>query len=255
MKILKLGGSVITKKAGYREPNKKNITLMAKTVAAIWKKGMRDFVLVHGAGSFGHALVVKHGINEGVKNTAQKLGYADTHAACSELSLLLVKALVDAEVPAISIPPALIIGQKDRRILRFDGKIVQDYLTSGYLPVLYGDMVPDIGLGGSVCSGDQIVAYLGKGAEFVVLATNVDGVFDDAGNLIPEITTSNFDEISKHLKDGPEGGAKDVTGAMKGKLMELLALDTTAYIVNAAHPERIEDLMFGKATICTKVKK
>ena len=62
-------------------------------------------VLVHGAGSFGHALVMKHGIAEGVKNTAQKLGYADTHAACSELSLLLVETLILEGVPA-SVDPA-----------------------------------------------------------------------------------------------------------------------------------------------------
>lgn len=251
MKIVKIGGSFITKKSGYREADGANIASIANAMAAIWKKGMRDFILVHGAGSFGHALVLKHGLNEGVQSAAQKLGYADTHAACSELSLLLVKGLVEAGAPAVSIPPAVIITQKGGRILRFDMKTVDGYLRSGYLPVLYGDMVPDSSLGGSVCSGDQIVAYLGKGAERVVLATNVDGVLDDSGKVIPKITSANFNEISRHLK----GSAGDVTGAMAGKLKELLALDTPAYIVNAANPERIEALLAGKAAVCTEVRK
>jgi isopentenyl phosphate kinase len=178
MKVLKIGGSLITKKSGYREPDAGNIAMLAAAVAAVWKKGVRDFIVVHGAGSFGHALVLKHGINDGVQSAAQKLGYADTHAACSELSLLLVKALVEAGAPAVSIPPAVILTQKGKRISSFDAKVTDGYLRSGYLPVLYGDMVPDSALGGSVCSGDQIVSYLGRQAEFVVLATNVDGVLD-----------------------------------------------------------------------------
>ena len=249
MKLLKIGGSVITDKKGYKKARPKAILAIAKTVADIWRRGARDLILVHGAGSFGHAVVIQRKLEDGVKNTEQKLGFADTHASCSELSLLLVKALVDNGVPAISIPPAVILKLKDKRISSFDLKIVHDYLASGYLPVLYGDMVPDSIFGGYPCSGDQIIAYLGKEADFVVLATNVDGVFDEKGNVIPEITRANLPEISKHLSPTKN----DVTGGMFGKISELLELSTPAYIVNAHHPERIEALFLGKNTICTKI--
>jgi isopentenyl phosphate kinase len=251
MKVLKIGGSFITKKSGYREPDEANIKKAARAVAAVWKKGTKDFVLVHGAGSYGHPLVLRHGINDGVKTDAQRLGYADTHAACSELSLLFVKALVEEGVPAVSIAPSAIITQKDKRISRFDTNVVNYCMEGGCLPVLYGDMVPDVALGGSVCSGDQIVAYLGRKADFIVLATNVDGVLDGAGKVIPKITTANFADISKHLKSVPG----DVTGAMAGKLKELLALDTVSYIVNCTHPERLEALMAGRPALCTEVRK
>jgi isopentenyl phosphate kinase len=251
MKVVKIGGSFITKKSGYREPEPANIMKIAKAISAIWKKGIRDFVLVHGAGSFGHGPVLRHGINDGVKTEAQKLGYADTHAACSELSLLLVETLINEGVPAVSIPPAAIITQTNRRIAGFDAVAVEHYLKNGYLPVLYGDMVPDSAMGGSVCSGDQIVAYLGEKADFIVLATNVDGVLDASGKVIPKITTANLAGVSKHLKAAPG----DVTGAMAGKLKELLALDTVSYIVNGAHPERLEALMAGRHAICTEVRK
>lgn len=251
MKLLKIGGSVITDKNGYRKARLENISRLANTVAGIWRKGARDLVLVHGAGSFGHAVVIKHGLEEGVKNAAQKLGYADTHAACSELSLMFVKALIENGVPAISIPPAVVLSLKGGRISSFDTKIVDDYLQSGYLPVLYGDMAPDSVLGGHPCSGDQIIAYLGKGADMVVLVTDVDGVLDDNGMVIPLVTEHNFFEISKHLKHTPN----DVTGGMKGKLKELLALGTVAYIVNGLHPERVEAIFSGKATVCTQINK
>ncbi|MDD5339990.1 MAG: hypothetical protein PHV13_01940, partial [Candidatus ainarchaeum sp.] len=141
MKVLKIGGSFITKKSGYREPDEANMKKAARAVAAVWKKGIRDFVLVHGAGSYGHPLVLRHGINDGVRTEQQKLGYADTHAACSELSLLFVKALVEEGVPAVSLAPSAIITQKNKRISRFDTDVVNGCLKGGCLPVLYGDMV------------------------------------------------------------------------------------------------------------------
>ncbi len=251
MKILKLGGSAITDKNAERKARPEQIRRLAKAISEVWKSGMRDMVVVHGAGSFGHTLVLKHGINEGIETEEQRLGYADTHAACSELSLLVVKALIGEGIPAISIPPSSVIIQKDKRISRFDDAVVKGYLSKGYLPVLYGDMVPDEELGGSVCSGDQIMAWLGKDAEFLVFATNVDGVLDDQGKLIPEITRENFGEASKHLKET----SNDVTGAMKGKIGELLDSGQTSYIVNASHPERIVALIRGEQAVCTKVGK
>ncbi len=249
MKILKLGGSVITDKSGYRKARPDSIARLAKAAAGIWRRGARDLVLVHGAGSFGHALVIRHGIQDGVKNSAQKLGYADTHAACCELSSMLVAALIENGAPAVMIPPAMVLSLKGGRIARFDTKIVNDYLQGGYLPVLFGDMAPDSELGGFPCSGDQIVSYLGKGADLVVLATDVDGVLDGAGKAVPSVTRENLEAVLAHLRHTEN----DVTGGMRGKLGELLALDTPAFIVNGMHPERIEAIFSGKPALSTRV--
>ncbi|MBI5046991.1 hypothetical protein HZC07_04660, partial [Candidatus Micrarchaeota archaeon] len=54
MKIIKIGGSFITKKSGYCEADLENIKIAAKGIAVLWKKGVKDIVLVHGAGSYGH---------------------------------------------------------------------------------------------------------------------------------------------------------------------------------------------------------
>ncbi|MBI5227499.1 isopentenyl phosphate kinase family protein [Candidatus Micrarchaeota archaeon] len=251
MKILKIGGSFITNKSGYKSPNSENIESFANAVSLIWHQGVHDFILVHGAGSFGHPLVIKYKINDGVKSPEQKLGFADTHASCTELSSMLVAALVRKDVPAISISPNSIIEQKNKRISKFNKKLVLDYLKKGFLPILYGDAVPDTVLEGSVCSGDQIIAHLAKDAEFAVLATNVDGVLDREGKVIEKITKKNFNEIKKHLLKTEN----DVTGGMEGKLRELLALKTPSYIVNAANGERVIALMMGKKAICTEVRK
>lgn len=252
MNLLKLGGSVITRKRGWREADLGQIEALAKAVASAWKKSDRDWVIVHGAGSFGHPLVVKYGIGNGVKNAEQKRRFAITHEACVELSVLVTGALNSVEMPAVSIPPAIVITSKNRRIHSFNTKIIEDYLRTGYVPVLFGDMVPDLELGGSVCSGDQIIAYLGRTAEKIVLATDVDGVFDEKGGIIEKITSGNFAEISRHLKEPAEA---DVTGAMAGKIKELLELDTPSYIVNGLRPDRVEALMLGKKAVCTEISK
>ncbi len=253
MKLLKLGGSVLTNKRGWREKaDLKVIEALCSAVASAWRKSERDWVIVHGAGSFGHPLVVKYGLDNGIKNSQQKLGFAITHEACSELSVFVTGALNTAGAPAIAIPPATVIVSKNKRIHSFNTKIISDYLESGYVPVLFGDMVPDLELGGSVCSGDQVISYLGKGADRIVLATNVDGVLDDKGKVVEKITSTNFDSVSRHFRE-PKN--KDVTGAMAGKIKELLGLDTPSYIVNGLAPERVEALMLGKKAVCTEIRK
>jgi len=250
MQVLKLGGSALTKKSGYLEEDQKNIDSLAKMLGKVWASGIRDIILIHGAGSFGHPLVVKYDLDNGVKTDEQKRGAAKTHSACSHLSSLLVNALIKNGVPAVSVPPAFLGKLKNRRLTEFNRKPIDKLLELGYLPVLYGDMMPDSELGCAVCSGDQLVSWFGKDAERIILGTNVDGVLAD-GQLVPEIHHSNFEEVSAHFRDAQHA---DVTGGMKGKIKELLGLGKPSYIANALHPERIEALLKGEGAISTLVQ-
>jgi isopentenyl phosphate kinase len=105
MQVLKLGGSVLTKKEGYMELDHKNISSLSQMLSKIWKEGIRDILLIHGAGSFGHPVVIKHKIENGVHTEGQKHAMALTHSACARLSAALVDSLVENGVPAVSFPP------------------------------------------------------------------------------------------------------------------------------------------------------
>lgn len=249
MQLLKLGGSAITKKSGWMAADRPAIARLALAVAKAWKAGRRDLIIVHGAGSFGHALVLKYGINNGARTQSQKAAVAKTHAACASLSSLVVDALHSKGVPAISIPPIAIIRSENRRIVKFDERPVFSCLRAGFLPVLYGDMVPDARLGHSVCSGDQIIAYLGRKASRLILASNVDGVLV-GGKVIPLITRRNFPSVSLHLRGSKSA---DVTGGMAGKIKEMMRVGKPAFVVNAHRPERVEALLLGKKAVCTKI--
>jgi len=250
MQILKLGGSVLTKKNGYAEEDEDSIEILTDIIAKHWNKLSKKLVLVHGAGSFGHPFVLRYDIDRGIKSKKQMIGFSDTHMSCSHLSNMIVGSLVGRDVPAVSIPPALVARQKDKRIIRLDDKIVFDYLKKGYLPVLYGDMVLDDKLGGSVCSGDQIISLLGKKADKVILGTDVDGVLV-RGKVVPKITKENFKEVEGHLK---ASRTVDVTGGMEGKIKEILRMKTPSYIVNAKRVDRVEALLLGKKTLCTEIR-
>lgn len=249
MQILKLGGSVLTKKRGYMEADTASIAKLAAAVGRAYKAGVRDLIIVHGAGSFGHAPVLKYKLNEGVKTKKQVWACALTHSACAHFSSHVTDALIKAGVPARSVPPADIAKSKNRRIDSMDEKVVLKCIKDGYVPVLFGDMIPDSKLGCSVCSGDQIVAYFGKYASRVVMATNVDGVLVH-GRVVPRITRKNFAAVSRHLKCS---GAPDVTGGMEGKIKEIMKCSTPAYIVNARKPARVLALLMGKKAVSTRI--
>lgn len=250
MQVLKLGGSVLTRKGGTLEAHKENISSLSGMLGRVWRDGIRDILLIHGAGSFGHPLVVKYGLDKGVVTQEQKLGAAETHSACVKLSALLVDSLISNGIPAVSMPPSLLGKLEDKRLISFNRKPVDDLLSLGYMPVLHGDMMPDSRLGCAVCSGDQLVSWFGRHSGRVILGTNVDGVLAD-DKLVPVITSKNFDEVSAHFHSSVHA---DVTGGMKGKVNELLGMGKPAYVVNALHPGRIEKLLRGEETICTLVR-
>ncbi len=251
MQILKLGGSVITRKGGYMEENQRAIAELTEMLARAWHGKVRDILLIHGAGSFGHAPVLRHGIRSKVKTPEEKKGMADTHASVSELSLILTSNLIAKGVPAVTLPPAALGRQSGGRISEFNRKLVLEYLKAGYMPVLHGDMLLDKKNGATVCSGDQMVSYFAKDAKRIIIGTDVDGVF--AGTkLLPRITRKGLNEVLPHLS---MSAAPDVTGGMKGKIEELLRTNKKCYVANALHPERIELLLKGKPTICTVVEK
>lgn len=240
---------MITKKKGFMKADKKEIKRLAEVVGRAYRLGARNLLIVHGAGSFGHAPVIKYGLNSGAKTKEKKLACALVHSACGRLSSYLTEALIESKVPAISIPPALIARCNNRRLAFVDEKAVFYWMDAGFVPVLYGDMVPDSKLGMSVCSGDQIVSYFSKHASRIIMATDVDGVLSGK-KLVLRITKGNIGKIRKCLKSS---SAPDVTGGMAGKIEELLKCKPASFIVNARKGSRVLSLLLGKKALATRI--
>lgn len=255
--IVKLGGSVITNKNKFTSANNKAISRLASEL----KKASVPMIIVHGAGSFGHFPVKKFGIRHGFHNEKQRLGFAKTHLYCKDLNQLVCRALLDKGVPAVGIPAFSTVKQENGRISYFNTQIVKDALHEGLVPVMFGDPTLDSVKHGLPCSGDKIISFLSKVFEptRIVLGTDVDGIFtsdpktNKNAKLIPLVTHSNLGVVLSSLE---EAKTHDVTGGMKGKILELLeeSKKCPITIVNALKPGRLQKAVQGKDTVSTTFK-
>ncbi len=222
--ILKIGGSVITDKKGELAARTEVINRLSEEIQ---KANIKNLVIVHGGGSFGHPAAKKYGIKAGLKHEGQKVGFAETHHVMTVLNGLVMDSLVWHNIPAISIAPSCCIITENGRIKTFDYKIIETYVKMGFTPVLYGDATLDEKLGFTILSGDQIVAYLAikLGASKIVIGVDTDGLYDadpkieSNPKLYTHLTLIKLKKVQNRLSNSI---SPDVTGGMPGKVAELI---------------------------------
>jgi len=258
--VLKLGGSVITKKEKLFTPNKRTITRLVKEIKFA---SVESLLVVHGGGSFGHPVAKKYGINEGFKDSSQILGFSKTHQAMVSLNKLILDTLIQEGIPAMTIQPSSLIITDNGRMQRTDVKIVSRLLELEIIPLLYGDVVLDSVQGFSILSGDQLVSSLAikLGADRMILGIDVDGLctsdpkIDPSARLIQYI---NLQELKNLQHKIGEAKGPDVTGGMLGKILELIPAvehGIKAIIVNAAKPNNVYRALKGEKFIGTIIEK
>ena len=258
--ILKIGGSVITDKNGELAARTETINRLAEETQ---KADMKNLIIVHGGGSFGHPTAQKYGINEGLKNDSQKVGFAETHHVMTVLNGLVMDALVWHSVPAFSIAPSCCVVTENGRIKIFEDKILKSLLKMGIIPVLYGDAILDEKLGFAVLSGDQIVSHLAMkfDADKIVIGIDTDGLYDadpkvtKNAKLYSHLTLSELKKVKSKLTGSI---AADVTGGMLGKITELVpAIEQgiPVMMVNAAKPNRVYKALMGEKGEGTFIEK
>lgn len=264
MIILKLGGSVITRKDKSKPTlNPVNLERIAMEIA---KAKVEKLVIIHGAGSFGHPYARKYEIGSKIRDkkelTRKKMGFALTQNAVKNLNHFVCYYLLKYGIPAIAVPPSSFLTSHNKRIESANLEMVEKYLEMGLVPVLHGDVVLDENedIQMAVVSGDQLVKYLAEKLqpERIILGSDVDGIYnrDPKGHSDAQLL-----RVVKSLEDLEflEGAQTvDVTGGMAGKLQELLELakrGIESEIINAGTEGVLLDALKGekvKGTIITK---
>lgn len=213
-RVLKIGGSILTDKSRYLAARPDEITRVAKEIAI----HPDDVVLVHGAGSFGHIPAKKYGL----PREFNRQGLRATHSCVARLCELVVEALSLAGVDCLPVHPLSCLLLRGGRIDSFFMEPIKEMLKNGIMPVLHGDVAMDATGKAAIVSGDQLVAYIAKAlqAEVVAVGSNVDGVLF-SGRPLSRITRKELSEVQSAI--GGSAGV-DVTGGMRGKLLELLDL-------------------------------
>ncbi|MDD1673846.1 MAG: isopentenyl phosphate kinase family protein [Methanomicrobiales archaeon] len=237
--ILKLGGSILTNKSGDCTINHHQLLQIAGDID---RGNARFLLLVHGAGSCGHPQAKKYHLDVGL-SAMNIQGVYETHAAVQILNTAVVNALRTRGVEAVGISPLACAVARDGRLIALESRPLSRMLEKGIVPVLHGDVVMDERRGASIISGDQLVTRLAIDLSMnrVGLATDVAGVLHK-GQVIPHIYPEEV--YSLDLRESPHA---DVTGGMRGKIQELVALAEQGIESHVFHVTRIRNFLEGSA--------
>ncbi|KAM0015025.1 putative isopentenyl phosphate kinase [Helianthus debilis subsp. tardiflorus] len=287
--IVKLGGAAITCKNEFEKINEANLVTVSSQLREAmmmfgsssgsvlemdWSKrpgvsetpkkvddfkeqqglDYNSFVVIHGAGSFGHFQASKSGVHKGGLNQPLvKAGFVATRISVTSLNLEIVRALAREGIPSVAMSPfSCGWSTRDRNIASADVSTVVEALDSGFVPVLHGDAVLDESLGCTILSGDVIISHLAAHLkpQFVVFLTDVFGVYDRPPTepnavLLREIAVredGKWSVVNPTFQDSDKKvetsvASHDTTGGMETKISEaatIAKLGIDVYIVKAA---------------------
>jgi isopentenyl phosphate kinase len=260
--VIKFGGSAITKKADNKfEMNYDVLERSAKELAHVLaKKKDLQIILVCGVGPFGHTNVVKHGLNDGIKEAKQFEGVKITNSDCDFVGKETARALQKEGLKTKFIPGYEVCVQLNKKVKTFDVAPYKKAVEEGYIPISTGVMVKDDALVWSVMSGDKVIAQLARQLKpaKVLMGTDVDGIYtadpksSPKAELIEEITPETVPLI---LEKVGESKSVDVTGGMKGKLTQLSEQlnGTPAEIFNLMKQGNLIKVLHGENIKDTKI--
>lgn len=225
--FLKLGGSLITDKDTPYTPRLDKLAELALEIKTVLDSTPNLLLILgHGSGSFGHTAAKKHGTREGVKTSEQWHGFAEVRFQAAELNRYVMESLVNAGVSAIAFPPSSSIVSNNRKVTYHNVLAIRKAMDVHLLPVVHGDVAFDESLGGTILSTEDVFAFLAEqfSPARILLAGIEAGVWEDfpaRTKLVKQIQLADYEK----MRAGIGGSAStDVTGGMKAKVEEMLAL-------------------------------
>lgn len=222
--FIKLGGSLITDKHVEARYRSEIVRAIGESLyqAKVERPDLR-FLLGHGSGSFGHMAAARYGTRDGVRSGEEWRGFVEVASAAAELHRLVYHDLRECHLPVMSIQPSASVLCEKGSLVAFNWLTLRELISRGLIPLIYGDVSLDVYWGGTIASTEEIFSYLVQplAPNRILLLGEVDGVYDEGGEVIRRITPANY-----HLHAGQLGdsSATDVTGGMFGKVKTMLDL-------------------------------
>lgn len=256
--FVKFGGSLITDKrveGSFRE--EVVLRLGHEIYAAMSENSGLQILIGHGSGSFGHFAARQYGTMQGVHTPDQWRGFAHVATTAAELNHLTAKALQAAGLPIWRIQPSASALSRDGVIVNLAIEPIREALKRGIIPLVYGDVSLDEVRGGTIISTEAIFFYLARQllVSQIILLGEVEGVYDQNRQVIPEITPDNLHAIEEAL--GGSAGT-DVTGGMETKVRDMVALTQvvpglTIRIMNGTKPDWLKQTVLGISQPGTRI--
>lgn len=218
--FIKLGGSLLTYKDQPETARPEMIEASLMELVQLRSSHPQLSVLLgHGSGSFGHSTAKRFGTMNGVSSAADWLGFAEVARSAAALNQLVTSTGMRLGLPLESIRPSSHVVTSNRKITAWDVSPIQDALDQGKVPLIFGDVAIDSGLGGTILSTEDLFVYL-------------TSVFKPSKTLIAGVESGVYQDFPANTRvlpfisrDDPLGhihlqGAitPDVTGGMLAKV-------------------------------------
>lgn len=248
MIFLKLGGSLITDKAGEENAREDVIRRLAQEIAQAYQAAPSLKLLVgHGSGSFGHRAAQLYGTHLGAEDDHEWHGFSEVAAAANRLHRVVLDLFRHEGLPALSFPPSSMLLTRAGQIESYALEPIRTSLEHGLLPVVYGDVAFDHSQGASIVSTEQVLAHLALelNPQRVLLAGMAPGIQTSTGDHLESFTAEDLKTFQFHEPHGA-----DVTGGMRSKVEQALALkakfpDIEITIFSAEIPNVLRDVLLG----------
>jgi len=254
--MIKWGGSLITEKDKPFTPRIEIIQLLAKQIKKITEiKPDLKIILGHGSGSFGHAVASKYQTRFGVKTAEDWIGFSRVWHAARSLNVIVTQALHDQGVPAVTFSPSSFISSSNGKGFDFYKYPFERALSTNILPVIHGDVIFDLQLGGTILSTEDIFLFFSDyyHPQKILLAGIEDYIWADFPEKkipIKSITPRNFEDIKTKIG---ESSSVDVTGGMIEKVRLMIDLvrkfpSTKISIFSGLSPDSLIQEVLGEPT-------
>jgi isopentenyl phosphate kinase len=238
--FLKLGGSLITDKTqAYTARLDKLADLAAQIAAALNADPGLSLVLGHGSGSFGHTAGKEYRTRDGIDRSSANpsisrkseearfwRGFSLVWFQAARLDHIVINALHTAGVQAVALAPVSAVMARQGKLTHWNLDPLRAALAARLVPVVYGDVIFDETLGGTILSTEDLFEALARELQpqQILLAGLESAVWADfpaRKQRVEKLTPDTFGKIKSQI--GLSHGV-DVTGGMESKVKQMLAL-------------------------------
>ncbi len=245
--VVKLGGSILTRKRAVEALRPK---ILARLAAEIAEAADRPLILLHGAGSFGHPGARRFGLAVAPDGRPGRVrGAAIVGTEVRRLHLAVLRALVAAGANPVSVPMATHVLQREGRPVHLDLTPFTTVLDRGAIPVAFGDVVPDDRWGFPILSADTLAVALATELhpQRVLFVSDVPGVLEAGPPGPPRICPELSETVLERLTPG--AGGVDVTGGIVGKveaMRKIAAAGVDAGLISGLSDGRLTRALRGE---------
>jgi isopentenyl phosphate kinase len=219
--FLKLGGSLITDKTRPHSAHRELISHLGQEILEALKRSPDiQLILGHGSGSFGHIPAKKYGTRKGVSTSEDWVGFWEVWKEAHELDQIILEEFQRIDMRIISFPPSAMVVTLDHKVINWDTRPLQTAVENGIIPMVYGDVVFDPALGGTILSTEELFTHLaGEFKPFrIILVGKEKGIYKDFPKtevIIPQINHENIQDLESAVHGA---STVDVTGGMLSKM-------------------------------------